>query len=80
MEKEIKIKPIGIIHTPYKEPKGIPIQGTFLKGIRQLTWKNVQTFSTSLHHVCSDQLLLLLIESKPVLQYTAGINQYQPIA
>ncbi|MCG2711432.1 MAG: tRNA (N6-threonylcarbamoyladenosine(37)-N6)-methyltransferase TrmO [Candidatus Omnitrophica bacterium] len=34
MEKEIKLKPIGIIHTPYKEPKGIPIQGRFEKGIR----------------------------------------------
>jgi tRNA-Thr(GGU) m(6)t(6)A37 methyltransferase TsaA len=33
MVKEIKIKPIGIIHTPYKEPKGIPIQGTFKKGV-----------------------------------------------
>jgi tRNA-Thr(GGU) m(6)t(6)A37 methyltransferase TsaA len=34
MKKEIKIKPIGIIHTPYKEPKGIPIQGKFKKGAR----------------------------------------------
>ncbi len=33
MDKEIKLKPIGIIHTPYKEPKGIPIQGKFEKGI-----------------------------------------------
>jgi len=33
MEKEIKIKPIGVIHTPYKEPKGMPIQGTFEKGV-----------------------------------------------
>ena len=33
MEKEIKLRPIGIIHTPYKEPKGIPIQGKFKKGI-----------------------------------------------
>ncbi|MBN1522342.1 MAG: tRNA (N6-threonylcarbamoyladenosine(37)-N6)-methyltransferase TrmO [Candidatus Aureabacteria bacterium] len=33
MEKEIKLKPIGIIHTPYKEPKGIPIQGKFEKGV-----------------------------------------------
>ncbi len=33
MEKEIKLHPIGIIHTPYKEPKGIPIQGKFKKGI-----------------------------------------------
>ncbi len=32
MDKEIKIRPIGIIHTPYKEPKGIPIQGRFEKG------------------------------------------------
>jgi tRNA-Thr(GGU) m(6)t(6)A37 methyltransferase TsaA len=32
MKKAIQIKPIGIIHTPYKEPKGIPIQGKFEKG------------------------------------------------
>jgi len=34
MKKEIKIKPIGIIRTPYKDPKGIPIQGKFKKGVR----------------------------------------------
>jgi len=33
MEKEIILKPIGIIHTPYKEPKGMPIQGKFEKDI-----------------------------------------------
>lgn len=33
MGKEIKFKPIGIIHTPYKEPKGMPIQGRFKQGI-----------------------------------------------
>ena len=33
MKEEIKLKPIGIIHTPYKEPKGIPIQGKFEKGV-----------------------------------------------
>ncbi len=33
MEKEIKLKPIGIIHTPYKDAKGMPIQGTFEKGV-----------------------------------------------
>ena len=33
MGKEIRLKPIGIIHTPYKEPKGIPIQGKFEGGI-----------------------------------------------
>ena len=33
MIKEIKLKPIGIIHTLYKEPKGIPIQGKFKKGV-----------------------------------------------
>ena len=27
------MKPIGIIRTPYKEPKGIPIQGKFEKGV-----------------------------------------------
>ncbi len=34
MRKEIKLKPIGIIRTPYKEPKEIPIQGKFKKGVR----------------------------------------------
>ena len=29
MEKEIKLKPIGVIHSPYKECKDIPIQGRF---------------------------------------------------
>jgi len=33
MIKEIKLKPIGIIHTPYKEHKGIPIQGKFEKSV-----------------------------------------------
>jgi len=33
MGKEIKIKPIGIIHTPYKYSKGMPIQGTFEKDV-----------------------------------------------
>lgn len=33
MKKPITIKPIGIISTPYKEPKGIPIQGKFEKGV-----------------------------------------------
>ncbi|MFC1658635.1 tRNA (N6-threonylcarbamoyladenosine(37)-N6)-methyltransferase TrmO [Candidatus Omnitrophota bacterium] len=34
MKKEIRIKPIGIIHTPYKSPKGMPIQGKFRKKIK----------------------------------------------
>jgi tRNA (adenine37-N6)-methyltransferase len=34
MRKKIKLKPIGIIYTPYKEPKGMPIQGKFEKGVR----------------------------------------------
>jgi|GEM_PF-2795045 len=33
MHKAIQLKPIGVIHTPYKEPKGIPIQGKFEKGV-----------------------------------------------
>ena len=33
MRKEISIKPIGIIRTPYKEPKGMPIQGKFEKDV-----------------------------------------------
>jgi tRNA (adenine37-N6)-methyltransferase len=33
MRKAISVKPIGVIRTPYKEPKGMPIQGKFEKGI-----------------------------------------------
>ena len=33
MKKSITIKPIGIINTPYKEPKGVPIQGKFKRGV-----------------------------------------------
>jgi tRNA-Thr(GGU) m(6)t(6)A37 methyltransferase TsaA len=33
MRKKIIIKPIGIIRTPYKEPKGMPIQGKFGKKV-----------------------------------------------
>jgi len=31
--KEITFKPIGIIHTPFKEPKGTPIQPASGKGV-----------------------------------------------
>jgi len=33
MKKEIKLKHIGIIHTPYKNAKDIPIQGIFKKDV-----------------------------------------------
>ena len=32
--KEITYKPIGIIHSPYKQPKGTPIQPTAAKGAK----------------------------------------------
>ncbi|ADC65455.1 protein of unknown function UPF0066 [Ferroglobus placidus DSM 10642] len=31
---EIKYKPIGIIYSPFKEPKGTPIQPTAAKGVK----------------------------------------------
>lgn len=31
---EISYKPIGIIHSPYKEPKGSPIQAAAAKGVK----------------------------------------------
>jgi len=34
MNKIVKLKPIGIIHTPYKEPKGMPIQGKFDRAVK----------------------------------------------
>ena len=33
MEKEIKLKPIGLIHSPYKESKNMPIQGAFKRDV-----------------------------------------------
>ena len=33
MKGKIRVTPIGIIHTPYKEPKGMPIQGRFKKEV-----------------------------------------------
>jgi len=54
MRKEIKLKPIGIIHTPYEGPKGMPIQGKFEKGVRgtirlfpeyQVGTKDIEGFS-----------------------------------
>jgi len=32
--KEIRYTPIGIIHSPFKEPRGMPIQPTAAKGVR----------------------------------------------
>lgn len=32
--KEVTYKPIGIIHSPFKKPKGTPIQPTSAKGIK----------------------------------------------
>ena len=31
---EIRYKPIGIIHSPFKEPKGTPIQPTSARGVK----------------------------------------------
>jgi len=32
--KEVVYRPIGIIHSPFKEPKGTPIQPSTARGIR----------------------------------------------
>ncbi|MBN2489038.1 MAG: tRNA (N6-threonylcarbamoyladenosine(37)-N6)-methyltransferase TrmO [Methanosarcinaceae archaeon] len=32
--KEVRYKPIGVIHSPFKEPRGVPIQPTAAKGVR----------------------------------------------
>jgi len=34
MQKEIVLKPIGMIQTPYKTHKGMPIQGKFKPGVK----------------------------------------------
>ena len=33
MDKSITIKPIGVIRTPYKKARGMPIQGRFKEGV-----------------------------------------------
>jgi len=33
MKKEIRLEPIGLIHTPYRDAKGMPIQGRFKKDV-----------------------------------------------
>ena len=33
MKRYIKLKPIGILRTPYKKREGIPIQGKFKKSV-----------------------------------------------
>lgn len=32
--KEINVKPIGLIHSPFKSPKGVPIQTAAAKGVK----------------------------------------------
>jgi len=39
--KEITMTPIGIIDSPYKQVKDMPIQGKFLKA--SLFWKIIRT-------------------------------------
>jgi len=34
MKKQIRIKPIGIIRTPYKDAEKVPIQGRFKKSVK----------------------------------------------
>ena len=41
MKREITYRPIGIIHSPFKEPKGTPIQPKAAKGIKGM----VEVFS-----------------------------------
>ena len=42
--KQIKIKPIGTIHTPYRVAKDIPIQGKFRKNVEG--WLELDEFYT----------------------------------
>jgi len=41
MTKKIQIKPIGIIHSPYKHPSDVPIQGKF----REETQAKIEIYS-----------------------------------
>ena len=79
MKKEIKIKPIGIIHTSYKEPKGIPIQGKFKKGVRgtirlfpkyQAGLKDIEGFSHIILIYYFDRAKEEKLTGKPFLEDT----------
>ena len=34
MMNKIIYKPIGVVHSPFKEPRGTPIQPSIIKGIK----------------------------------------------
>ncbi|MBN1794949.1 MAG: tRNA (N6-threonylcarbamoyladenosine(37)-N6)-methyltransferase TrmO [Candidatus Omnitrophica bacterium] len=77
MKNDIRIKPIGIIHTPYKEPKGIPIQGKFEKDITGQTevfleyqqgLKDIKEFSHIILIYYFDRSTKETLISKPFLE------------
>lgn len=59
MKEEIKLKPIGMIHTPYKEPKGMVIQGKFEEGITG-TIKLFKTYQDGLKNLEGFSHIILL--------------------
>ena len=77
MNKEIQLTSIGIIHTPYKEPKGIPIQGKFEKGVigkaelfpeYQDGLKDIEGFSHIILVYCFDRSKEEKLIGKPFLE------------
>jgi tRNA-Thr(GGU) m(6)t(6)A37 methyltransferase TsaA len=79
MNEKIKLKPIGIIHTPYKEPKGMPIQGMFKKDVTgtihlfpeyQAGLKDIEGFSHLILIYCFNRSKEEKLTGKPFLEDT----------
>ena len=77
MREKIEIRPIGVIHTPYKEPKGMPIQGKFEKGVTgrievfpeyQEGLKDLEGFSHIILLYCFDRSKDEKLISRPFLE------------
>lgn len=56
---DIRYRPIGVIHTPFKEPKGVPIQPEGAKNV-QGTVKVFDAFSEGLLHLDGFSHLILI--------------------
>lgn len=59
--KSIKYTPIGIVHSPFKEPKGVPIQSIAGKGIEG-TVEVFKEYSQGLEDISGFSYILLLYD------------------
>ncbi len=66
---KIELSPIGIIHSPYSEPAGVPIQGIFAKGVTG-TVEVFPEFAEGLTDLDGFSYIILLYRFHRVQSYT----------